>query len=102
MLKTIIWESGAVPLAVAAPICAQVPWESFIAFWGGNSGLISGFFMHHGDETSDSTTEPNQWPRRTIGLILQSLSIAPTVRLKERPSEISAAISQLPQFIVSH
>jgi hypothetical protein len=102
MLKVVIWEFGEVFLAIAAPVCERVPCESLIAFWGGNSEVISGFFMHYGDETSDSTTEPNQWLRETIVLFLQSLSIAPAVRLKERPSQISAAISQLSQFIVSH
>jgi hypothetical protein len=57
-------------LAVATPVCARVPWKSLIAFWGGNSELISGFFMHHGDETSDSMMDPNQWLRETIALLL--------------------------------
>jgi hypothetical protein len=102
MLKVVIWEFGVVFLAVAAPVCARVPCESLIAFWGGDSGLISGFFTHYGDETLGSTTEPNQRLRETIVLFLQALSIDPAVCLKERPSEISAAISQFSQFIVSH
>jgi hypothetical protein len=60
MLKVIIWEFAVVFLAVAAPVYTRVPCESLVAFWGGNSGLISGFFLHYGDETSDSTMEPNQ------------------------------------------
>jgi hypothetical protein len=70
MLKVIIWEFGVMFLAIAAPVCARVPRESLIAFWVGNSGLISGFFMYYGDETSDRTTEPNQWLRETIVFIL--------------------------------